>query len=287
MDAPRSWASVAERGLDVPFIIVSGTVDEVTAVASMRAGAHDFIAKGKLARLLPAIERELREAAGRVERRKMQEQLLVSDRMASLGTLAAGVAHEINNPLAAVLANLDVVLLDLEEAFATYELARQDVAVPPIPGSIQRMVERFSEAMPALRESREAAQQVWNVSRDLKVFARGSESRRSAVDVNRVLDSSLRLARNEIRHRARVVRQYEDVPAVVANENRLGQVFLNLVVNAAHAIPDGAASQHEIRVVTRRAGTDRIEDVRQHEADRYRHRARLGDLPSARRRARR
>jgi signal transduction histidine kinase len=258
LDAPRALAIFKEQQLDVPFVIVSGTVDEVTAVASMRAGAHDFIAKGKLARLLPVVERELREVEGRAERRHMQEQLLVSDRMASLGTLAAGVAHEINNPLAAVLANLDVVLLELDDALTTYEVAAEDSGMTGKSELIQRMGERLASSMPALRDAREAALRVSDVSRDLKVFSRGSESRRSAVDVHLVLESSLRMARTEIRHRAQVVRQFEEVPAVTANETRLGQVFLNLIVNAAQSIPEGAASRHEIRVVTTRAGADRV-----------------------------
>jgi signal transduction histidine kinase len=254
-DAPRALAIIRDRQLDVPFIIVSGTVDEVTAVASMRAGAHDFIAKGKLARLLPAVEREIREAAIRAERKRMHEELLVSDRMASLGTLAAGVAHEINNPLAAVLANLDVVLVDLEDAVAA--LRHDGVGVPASP-SMDRLVRSVEGSLQALRECREASIRVWDVSRDLKVFSRSTDERRSPVDIERVLDSSLRLARTEIRHRARIVREYAPVPAVAANETRLGQLFLNLLVNAAHAIPEGAADRHEIRVATRCVDGDRV-----------------------------
>src|SRR5688572_5144328 len=101
-NAPQALALVKERRLDLPFIIVSGTVDEETAVGAIRAGAHDFMAKGRLARLVPAIERELQEAQLRTERVRLEQQLVISDRMASVGTLAAGVAHEINNPLCAL-----------------------------------------------------------------------------------------------------------------------------------------------------------------------------------------
>src|SRR5262249_60003265 len=104
---------IQDRNLALPFIIVSGTIGEYIAVAALRAGAHDFIVKGMLARLIPAIERELREFAVRAERKKMSEQLLISDRMASVGTLAAGVAHEINNPLAVLIANLEFIAQNL------------------------------------------------------------------------------------------------------------------------------------------------------------------------------
>jgi C4-dicarboxylate-specific signal transduction histidine kinase len=77
---------------------VPGPVGEEAAVEAMRAGVHDFLLKGHLRRLVVAIEREIRDADVRAQRREIEEQLLISDRMASVGTLAAGVAHEINNP---------------------------------------------------------------------------------------------------------------------------------------------------------------------------------------------
>src|SRR4051794_29409628 len=113
--APEALSIVKEGGHELPFIIVSGTIGEEVAVEAMRAGAHDFMPKGALARLLPAIEREMREATARQQRKKMQEQLLMSERMASVGILAASVAHEINNPLAVVAANLEIIAQNLAE----------------------------------------------------------------------------------------------------------------------------------------------------------------------------
>jgi CheY-like chemotaxis protein len=162
-----------------------------------------------------------------------QAQLMVSDRMASVGLLAAGVAHEINNPLAAVLANL--------------ELAQRDVAEGALSDNAHELAEMLAEA-------RNAAERVRQIARDLRIFSRQEDAPAGAVDVQRILESSLRMADNHIRHRARVVTDYRNVPPVEGTESRLGQVFLNLVVNAAQAIPEGNAAGHTIRVATRCEG---------------------------------
>jgi PAS domain S-box-containing protein len=175
------------------------------------------------------------------EQKKLQSQLMVSDRMASVGTLAAGVAHEINNPLAAVIANLDYIVDSLGSAFTDRGEVwlREEIRGP-------------------LGDAREAAQRVRLIVRDLKVFSRSpTDESRVAVNVQSTMESSLRMAWNEIRHRARLVKDYAIVPGVTANEARLGQVFLNLLINAAQALPEGRADQNEIRVTTR-AEDDRV-----------------------------
>lgn len=231
-DALGALAVLKDKGVDLPFIIVSGTIGEDVAVRAMRAGAHDFLLKNRLARLVPALERELREAKNRRERNKMHEQLLISDRMASVGILAAGVAHEINNPLASVIANLNLAVRDLAEVSSHQgEAALRDLR------------EELSDA-------RDSAERIRNIVRDLKLFSRADDEQRGPVDVRRVLESSLRMAWTEIRHRARLVKNYAVVPAVSANESRLGQVFLNLIVNAAQSMPEGRAEANEIRVAT-------------------------------------
>jgi PAS domain S-box-containing protein len=165
------------------------------------------------------------------ERKEAEAQLLVSDRMASIGTLAAGVAHEINNPLAAVMTNI--------------ELAAGEIVEPIAKGSVKPVVEA------ELKDALEAAERVRLIVRDLKLFGRGDEENRGPVDVRAVLDSTLRIAWNEVKHRARLMRDYGPVPMVEANEARLGQVFLNLIVNATQAIPEGRADSNEISVRTR------------------------------------
>lgn len=247
--APEALALLKQRKLDVPFIIVSGTVGEEVAVAALRAGAHDFMAKGKLARLLPAIERELQDARLRAERAQMQEQLLIAERMASVGTLAAGVAHEINNPLAAAIANVQFAAEDVA-ALARDVHSSTEVVLEA--GAREWLAQRLTAIAEPLRDAQESTERIRVIVRDLKIFSRGDDEKAGAIDLSRVLESAIRIAWNEVRHRARLVRDYGDVPAVQGNEGRLGQVFLNLIVNAAQAMPEGRADQHEIRITTRR-----------------------------------
>jgi PAS domain S-box-containing protein len=175
------------------------------------------------------------------EEKATQTRLLVADRLASIGMLAAGVAHEINNPLAAVVANLDLA------SEALRKLLDQEGAAPEL-----------KEISKMLIEANEASTRVRRIVSDLRVFARAETDSNSAVDLHQVLESVLRLAKNEIRHRARVVRDYMDVAYVEGNESRLSQVFLNLVVNAVQALPEGQADQHEIRIRTWRDPSGRV-----------------------------
>lgn len=161
-------------------------------------------------------------------------QLMVSDRMASIGILAAGVAHEINNPLAVVIGNLDIATSVIEAMAKRLRTSSPELV----------------ELADIMRDGREAADRVRAIVQDLKLFSRAEEERSVAVDIHRVLDSSLRMAHAEIRHRARLVTDYGRLPRVLANESRLGQVFLNLIVNAAQAIPEGHADLNEIRLRT-------------------------------------
>jgi signal transduction histidine kinase len=247
--APAALALVRERNLDLPFIIISGTIGEETAVESLRAGAHDFMVKGSLARLLPAIGREMREADLRAEKKKIQEQLLISERMASVGQLAASVAHEINNPLAILVSNLE---------FASEQVS--GLVAGTSGGDLPILLaERIGSLASPLRDAQQAAERVRLIVRDLKVFSRSEPAEsREPVDIHSVLESAIRMASNEVRHRARLTRDFADVAPVNGNASRLGQVFLNLIVNAAQAIPEGDARKNEIKIITRMDSSDRV-----------------------------
>lgn len=168
--------------------------------------------------------------------KRTQAKLLLADRMMSVGALAAGTAHEINNPLTYVQGNIGFAL---EEIRASRHLLGK---------------ERGEELEEALTEASEGAERVRVIVRRLHAFSRADPDELRRIDVNRVVDESVNMAFTEIRHRARLNKELGNEAIVHANEARLGQVVLNLLLNAAHALPEGKADENFIRVATRVGG---------------------------------
>ncbi|QRK11709.1 HAMP domain-containing protein [Archangium violaceum] len=168
-----------------------------------------------------------------------QAQLLFTDRLATIGQLAAGVGHEINNPLTFILSNLNYaqqVVTELEAA----------------PTAERR------ELLEALAEAREGAERVRLIVRDLKMLSHPDDRESGPVDLVKVVRSAAKMAAHEIRDRARLVQQVENVPPVHGNSARLCQVFLNLLINAAHAITPGQVERNEIQLVARVDDSQRV-----------------------------
>jgi signal transduction histidine kinase len=107
--APLALEVLKESGLDLPFIVISGSIGEEIAVAAMKAGSHDYVMKDRMARLVPAIERELREAKLRSSHREAEERLRVTERLRAVGEMAASIIHDLNSPLQAVLTATEVL----------------------------------------------------------------------------------------------------------------------------------------------------------------------------------
>jgi PAS domain S-box-containing protein len=166
--------------------------------------------------------------------------LVSSDRLAMLGTLAAGIAHEINNPAAFILLGLDLLDRTLRGGGASLD-------------------EATASTVASLGvELRDSIRRIVDITRDLRLFASsasGVEGRDAVVDVNRTVESALSLTRGKIIERARLERDLSDVPPVVMPDGRLGQVVVNLLLNAAQAIPKTVSREnHEITVQTRTDG---------------------------------
>ena len=166
--------------------------------------------------------------------KQLQAKLMAAERIAAVGTLAAGVGHEINNPLAYLVLNLEGVAQ-----------------------SLVRGSEGVQEALSRLDGAREAAERIRVIVRDLKVFSRQEGEERAMLDVNAVVLPALRMAAHAVQPRARLVEEFGQPPKVLGSEARLGQVMLNLLVNALQAIPEGSPERHEVRVRTGRDDSGR------------------------------
>ena len=237
--APEQWALVA----DILARVRRGEIVEQVETVGVR--------KDGRAVSLALVASPIRDAGGGTsgialiardvtERKELETRLLVSERMASVGTMAAGVAHEISSPLAYLRANLDAVADRLRELGPSLSRERIDGLTDP------------------LGKARDGADRVGKVVGDLRMFSGLDDDRNRPVDLRRLLDSIVDLAWNEISSRARLVKEYGDVPPVHANESRLAQVLLNLVVNAAQSIPEGQAERNEIRIMTRTGAGGRV-----------------------------
>jgi len=269
---------------DIPLILLTAHDDRTAMLEGLGAGADDYISKsGEFEVLRARVRAQIRRKQFEDENRRIREELLRreleaateraarelaetraalveelerkveertrelqativerrhAERMASVGMLSASIAHEINNPLAVVTGNL--------------ELLGQSLAVlaahPAIQGEVAGRLAMTDEL---LRDALEASERVREIVRDLRIFSRSEgEDTTAPVDVHKVLESSIRMASNEIRHRAQLVKTFGKVPLVQANESRLGQVFLNLVVNGAQAIPEGRAATNVVEITT-------------------------------------
>jgi signal transduction histidine kinase/DNA-binding response OmpR family regulator len=175
----------------------------------------------------------------------LNQRLHESDKMASLGHLVAGVCHEINNPLAAVMMNLDSL------ATMVQTLPR-DATGRPNPVEDQEVAVR--EILGVIEETSEAAQRLRTVVSDMRHFSRKGERRGQRTRVEQIMDDVLALVASEARHRARIERIYGDTPELVVDRARLSHAFLNVVLNAIQAIEKNRPEAHWIRVETRTEG---------------------------------
>jgi signal transduction histidine kinase/ActR/RegA family two-component response regulator len=176
------------------------------------------------------------------DEREDEVRRLQSEKLASIGMLAAGVAHEINNPTAFVLANIEALTGHLR---LLQEKVRE-LPEPVIAGL--GLPDVLFEATAILQESKEGMARIHRIVRDLGSFSHVDDDGTTTLDVNAAVESALTMLRNEIKYRARVERDLCSTQAVRANQARLGQVFLNIVLNAAQALDETNAKRNVVRV---------------------------------------
>jgi signal transduction histidine kinase len=175
-----------------------------------------------------------------------QDQLIQSEKLASIGQLAAGVAHEINNPVGYVFSNFGTLgkyLNDLFRMLAAYEQAEAHLAGTPAAAQLAALrreieLDYLKDDVPTLMaESREGIERVRKIVQDLKDFSHvDAHQEWEWADLHKGIDSTLNIVNNEIKYKADVVKQYGTLPEVQCLPSELNQVFMNLLVNAAHAV---------------------------------------------------
>jgi PAS domain S-box-containing protein len=204
------------------------------------------------------------------DRKRLQARLAQGDRLASMGLLAAGVAHEINNPLAYVLANAETLASELPKvASAAQRCAaalKGQVGEAVFDGLVGEGAELLAPAVlgdlvECARDTREGSERLKAISRGLGVFSRVERLERAAVDLKQAIENAAQLAHNELKFRAVLVKDFGEVPPVWASEGKLSQVFLNLLLNAANAFDEGDPARHRVTVRTWAEGHDALAQV--------------------------
>lgn len=193
-----------------------------------------------------------------------QEQLVQSEKLASIGQLAAGVAHEINNPIGYIFSNfgtLENYIASLLAMLGTYEAAESSIVSQGVLENVRAMRERIEldylkEDIPVLMsESKEGIVRVRKIVQDLKDFSRVEAHQEwQWANLHQGIDSTLNIVSNEVKYKANVVKEYGDIPDIECLPSQINQVIMNIVVNAAHAISG------ERGTITIRTGTDTAAD---------------------------
>jgi two-component system cell cycle sensor histidine kinase/response regulator CckA len=173
------------------------------------------------------------------EEKRLQTRLELGDRLASLGTMAAGTVHELNNPLAIVFGNAALADDELQEL-------RADLNTPS--DEVEQHLNRISDALGDLQS---AASRMGRIVSDLRVFAWPAEDTSQTMDLARCVEWAIRSTSKEFHHRAQVRTEFGATPAVNGDGTRLERVLINLLMNSAHAIEPGNADRNEVYVTTR------------------------------------
>ena len=225
-----------------PIIFLTASDTPANLVTAIEAGGDDFLSKSVSEEVLCA----KMKAMARIT--KMRSRLQQSEKMASIGQLAAGVAHEINNPIGFVYSNLGSLERYVQEIFgmlSLYEQSEGAISDAGVREKLKAAREKLDisflkeDSHNLMSESRDGLTRVKKIVQNLKEFSRVDEvDEWHYSDLHHGLDSTLNIVNNEIKNKAEVVKEYGELPEVECLSSQLNQVFINLLVNAAHAIEE-------------------------------------------------
>lgn len=245
------------KSVQLPVVVLTGLDDERIAFEALQHGAQDYLVKGT--RDGRSMVRAVRYAIERQRVLDLKQRLMHADRLASIGQLAAGVAHEVNNPLTYLMANTSILKdrlsalerslvqgrgqLSRAEGFGVtpYEQLIGDMDLPAV----------LAESREMLSENLSGLERIRSIIRDLKVFSRIERDDVELVSVNDIINTACNIVYNEIRHRARLVKDLAAAPTIAGDRSKLAQLLTNVLLNAAQAIEEGAAERNQIRITSR------------------------------------
>ena len=242
----------------LPIVVLTGLDDSEAAERAVRCGAQDYLVKGKAAP--ETIDRSIRYAIERKNAETLRYRLMHADRLAAIGQLSAGIAHEINNPATFILTNMtlmrqhfDVLRKALSDVKQIVNDERQDKPRAAIDKVLEARDLEFllEETDEMLSDNFDGMDRIKSVLGDLGSFSRIECNSIELVDVREIVEVACKMTFNEVRHRAQLVKDFHAVPKVIGDRARLTQVVTNLVLNAAHAISEGAADVNKIRISIR------------------------------------
>jgi signal transduction histidine kinase len=251
--AVEALTSPAEDGA-FPILLMTSYGNEQIAVEAIKSGAIDYIVKSpeSFNSMATTLERAMREwkllqekKAVEMQLKESQAQVIQQEKMASIGLLAAGVAHEINNPIGFITSNLSTLEKYTDKLVQFIEFQGQAIekcADEATRVTLEKMRELIkldhlvTDLRELITESQEGSKRVSKIVRDLQSFSRTDSSEAIPCDLTETIMSTINMVRHEIKYVAELDLQIENLPPIICQPQHIGQVLMNLLMNAAHSI---------------------------------------------------
>lgn len=242
-------AKLSQQPPRLPVVVLTGDGDEPTAVATLSQGAQDYLLKGQTDP--SSILRAIRYAIERQNVIELQSRLQHADRLAAVGQLAAGVAHEVNNPLTYLLANTAQLKDDLKQLTQALTGLPQDSTITPRELLRHPLLSRvFSDAQELLDENLEGLERIRGIIKNLRSFSRIEPDRFEDCRIEELIDVACGLVLDQTPNRPLIIKDYATLPPQVADRTKLTQLLCNLLLNASQALEESTKSERTIRIVT-------------------------------------